>query len=166
MKFKIIEWGPQFNRKQNWAITKNNCFIWMVNHFRTLRKMSQFHLFSWCGNLMQRHSVCRVSGDSPETMWKLYLSTKFPLQEIRWNNGILRSVTMFYSKTIFALLPITLQFLLTLSWRRSLSYRNQSIDLFCKPPSWKSYSRHLHRLSVKCFLRWEFLVILFQVKRL
>ena len=30
-------------------------------------------------------------GESPETMWKLCLSTKFPHQEIRWNYSILRS---------------------------------------------------------------------------
>ena len=29
--------------------------------------------------------------DSLETMWKLYLSTRFSHQEIRWNHGILRS---------------------------------------------------------------------------
>ena len=33
------------------------------------------------------------SYDSPETMRKLCLSAKFPHQEIRWNYGILRSVT-------------------------------------------------------------------------
>ena len=32
-----------------------------------------------------------VLGDSPETMRKLCISTKFPHQEIRWNFGILRS---------------------------------------------------------------------------
>ena len=34
--------------------------------------------------------------DSPETMRKLCLSTKFPHQEIRWNYGILRSVNGFW----------------------------------------------------------------------
>ena len=33
----------------------------------------------------------RSIGESPETMRKLCLSTKFPHQEIRWNYGILRS---------------------------------------------------------------------------
>ena len=36
-----------------------------------------------------------VSGELPETMRKLYLSTKFPHQEIRWNYGILRSDSYF-----------------------------------------------------------------------
>ena len=36
-----------------------------------------------CGNFVERYSFCRVSGDSPETMRKLCLSTKFSHQEIR-----------------------------------------------------------------------------------
>ena len=36
-----------------------------------------------------------VSGELPETMRKLCLSTKFPHQEIRWNYGILRSDSYF-----------------------------------------------------------------------
>ena len=35
-------------------------------------------------------SFCIVSSESPETMRRLCLSTKFPHQEIRWNYGILR----------------------------------------------------------------------------
>ena len=34
-----------------------------------------------------------VSGDSPESIWKLCLSTNFLHQEIRWNYYILRCVT-------------------------------------------------------------------------
>ena len=34
------------------------------------------------------------SGESPETIWKLCLSTKFPHHEIGWNYGILRSDTV------------------------------------------------------------------------
>ena len=41
---------------------------------------------------MERHSFRMLLGESPETMRKLCLSTKFPHQEIRWNYGILRSV--------------------------------------------------------------------------
>ena len=34
---------------------------------------------------------------------------------------------------------------ITLSWRRSLSYRNQSIDLLCKSIGWFLYDRdHRH----------------------
>ena len=38
---------------------------------------------------------------------------------------------------------------LTLSWRRSLSYRNQSIDLLCKSIEWFLYDRDLRRERVK-----------------
>ena len=37
----------------------------------------------------------------------------------------------------------TLKLLLTLSWRRSLSYRNQSIDLLYKSMDWFPYDRDL-----------------------
>ena len=38
---------------------------------------------------------------------------------------------------------------LSLSWRRSLSYRNQSIDLLCKSMDWFLYNRDLHHERVK-----------------
>ena len=57
----------------------------------TLRKIPWFHLISWCEKFMERHSFRIISGDSPKTMRKLCLSTKFPHQEIRWNYGILCS---------------------------------------------------------------------------
>ena len=41
---------------------------------------------------MKRHSFRMVFGHSPETMWKLHLSAKFPQHAIRWNYGILSSV--------------------------------------------------------------------------
>ena len=43
------------------------------------------------GNFVERRSLLWKS-DTPETMQKLCLSTKFPHQEIRWNYRILRSV--------------------------------------------------------------------------
>ena len=42
---------------------------------------------------MEKHSFRIVLGDSPETMQKLCLSTKFPGQKIRWNDDILHSYT-------------------------------------------------------------------------
>ena len=45
----------------------------------------------WCGNFVERCSFRLVSGDLPETLRKLCLSTKFSHQEIRWNYGIFRS---------------------------------------------------------------------------
>ena len=59
-----------------------------------LRKILLFHLISWCENFVESHSLRIVLGDSPETIRKLCLSTKFFGQEIRWNNGILRSVLL------------------------------------------------------------------------
>ena len=38
---------------------------------------------------------------------------------------------------------------LTLSWRRSLSYRNQSIDLLCKLMNWFLYDKDIHHERVK-----------------
>ena len=58
----------------------------------TLRKIPQFHLIFWCGNFAERLSFRRVSGESPESLRKRFLSTKFPYQEIRWNCDILCSV--------------------------------------------------------------------------
>ena len=52
---------------------------------------ANFWLISRCGNFVQRHSFRIVSGESPETLRKLWLSTKFPHHKIRWNYGILRS---------------------------------------------------------------------------
>ena len=58
---------------------------------------------------------------------------------------------------------------LTLSWRRSLPYRNQSIDLLCKinrkvflswrTPSWKSSGSHWHELEVLLLLSiiWRYI---------
>ena len=60
--------------------------IRLENIINTVQK---YHLISWCGNL-DRHSFRRVSGDSPETVQKLYLSTKFPHQE-------LGEITVFYT---------------------------------------------------------------------
>ena len=73
-------------------------------------KNTVISLISWYGNFVERHSFRIVSGDSPETMRKLCLSTKFPYQEIRWNYGFFRSglgITLSVtplSKSLFILL--------------------------------------------------------------
>ena len=46
-----------------------------------------FLVWKFCGKAQFPHSF----GELPETMRKLYLSTKFPHQEITWNYGIFRS---------------------------------------------------------------------------
>ena len=65
----------------------------------TLRKLPWFHLISWCGNFVERHSFYIVLGESPETMRKLCLFTKFPHQEISWSYGIFRSVIWWFVAT-------------------------------------------------------------------
>ena len=42
--------------------------------------------------ILWKSSFLIVSSESPETMWKLCLSTKFPRHEIRWNYNVLRSL--------------------------------------------------------------------------
>ena len=44
-----------------------------------------FHLISWCENFVESHSLRR---ETPKTLQKLNVSTKFPHQEISWNFGI------------------------------------------------------------------------------
>ena len=55
----------------------------ILHHTLSLRKIWEFHLISWCGNFVERHSFRRVLGDSLEALRKLCLLTKFPHQEIR-----------------------------------------------------------------------------------
>ena len=50
---------------------------------------------------------------------------------------------------------------LTLSWRRSLSYRNLSTDFLCKPVKWFLYDRDLHHERVKEFLSLKFKIVFF-----
>ena len=68
---------------------------------RPLRKIPKFHLISWCGNFVERQSFHIASGESLETMRKLYLSTKFPHQDIRWNYGTLYSGRQWYRSGLF-----------------------------------------------------------------
>ena len=37
----------------------------------TLHKIPEFDLISWCENVLERYSFCRVLGKSPETLRKL-----------------------------------------------------------------------------------------------
>ena len=46
------------------------------------------------------------------------------------------------------------KFLFTLSWRRPLSYRNQSIDLLCKSMDWFLYDNSLRHERVKMGKKW------------
>ena len=57
-------------------------------------------------------------------------------------------------KFLYASLHFFFNLFLTLWWRRSLSYRNQSIGLFCKSMGWFLYGRDLshERVKGKCKL--------------
>ena len=59
------------------------------------------------------------------------------------------------SNTIFILST------LTLSWRRCLSYRNQSIDLSCKSMGWFLYDRDIRHGRIKPFYATGFFTGLF-----
>ena len=54
--------------------------IFLQFQFQPLRKIPKFHLIFWCGNFEERYSFHIVSGESPETMRKMCLSSKFPHQ--------------------------------------------------------------------------------------
>ena len=89
--------------------------------------------------------------------WKLYMQNltkerKQPqvliLQKSIFYNIFLVAASVFYGCGSILLLRkrCALQFcpnFLTLSWRRSLSYRNQSIDLLCKSMDWFLYDNGL-----------------------
>ena len=49
---------------------------------KALWKIPSFHLISWCGNFVERHSFHIVLGELCETMWKLCLSTNFHTRKL------------------------------------------------------------------------------------
>ena len=71
----------------------------------SLQKIPEFHLIFLCGNFVERHIFRIVSGKSLKTMWTLCLSTKFPLQEIKWNYGIFLSVQSQITNLFLTILP-------------------------------------------------------------
>ena len=64
--------------------------ITLINTAKNTVISPNFLMWKFCG----MHSFRIVSGESPETMRKLCLSTKFPHQGIRWNYGISRCVIL------------------------------------------------------------------------
>ena len=64
-----------------------------------LSKISKFNLISWCGNFVEMHNFCRASGNLPETLQKLCISTKFPHQEIRIEIVVFYAVLYFVTHT-------------------------------------------------------------------
>ena len=78
-----------------------------------------------------QHSFCIVSGESPETMWKLCLSTKLPHHEIRWNYGILSSDKPFTPEITTDLYESAKKFS-TISFRFKLFCVHQDLLTICK----------------------------------
>ena len=76
--------------RQCWEVL-TLCLLEVLTLCKSLPKMLSFHPTSWRKIFLGRYSFRAVLDESPETMRRLWLSTKFPHQEIIWNYGILRS---------------------------------------------------------------------------
>ena len=63
-------------------------YVKALANLKSLHKKRKFHLILPCGNFVKTHSFCRVSGESPETLRKLYVLTKFLHQKSKWNYSI------------------------------------------------------------------------------
>ena len=86
-------------------------------------------------------------------MEKLFKVTVLPYYQLQIYQFFLKTDTMelfFHGYKILSSVRGHLQilFLLTLSWRRLLSYRNQSIDLLCKSMDWFLYDNGLRHERV------------------
>ena len=77
-----------------------------------------FLMWKFCGKAQFPHSFC----DSPETMRKLHLSTKFPHQKIRCNYGVSRSEQ---SENFLHLEPVKCLF-----WQKSTKRSIYSLECF------------------------------------
>ena len=81
----------------------------------------------------------------------LKTSGSIDIKYLFYSNHI--SVYAFHNSSLSAFNPKTAEIssfkILTLSWWRSLSYRNQAIDFLCKSVDWFLYDRDLHHERVK-----------------
>ena len=129
----------------------------------TLSKMLWFHLIFWCGNFVERRSF-RI-GDSPETMRKLCLSTKFSHQKIRWNHSILRSascssnqlssqrfVPIYFIEGILSLLHDCLK-MITYTWKSIKLYNLIISGSICSTGTYQDQST------------WSFFISLFKIRK-
>ena len=66
-----------------------------------------------------------------------------------FNNNLIIVLLHLASKTLISITIIGDISLLTLSWQRPLSYRNQSIDLLCKSMDWSLYDNGFRHERVK-----------------
>ena len=102
---------------------------------KLLCKIPKYHSISWSENFVERHSFCRVSGDSLETLRKLCLSTNFPHQKISWNCSILRSEPL---KKVNNTPTIRLWQWLTC----------QNCQMFCRPYYWHKHQANISPLTL------------------
>ena len=86
----------------------------------------------------------------------LFWSSLFPSVEICFTKTSCNSILFYFKWLTWCSLfwshincSIILASVLNLSWRRSLSYRNQSIDFQNKSKDWFVYDRDLHHERVK-----------------
>ena len=78
------------------------------------------------------------SGGMERDHWHWMGKFAFTLENIKVNMNLLKISSKIWKKII-----------LTLSWRRLLSYRKQSIDLLCESMDWFLYDNGLRRERVK-----------------
>ena len=98
---------------------------------------------------MQRHGFRIVSCESPETMRKLCLSTKFPHYEIRWNYGIfcraLHAIRFAIQTLLWSLEVVILD--------KSIPRHHPVVFCFLYFNSLTFFSSHFERQSPEAFLK-------------
>ena len=90
----------------------------------------QCHLIIWYGRVLLKHLEVQASKSTKCSFTDLFICWVFVEYS---KGGKFADIAKFY---------------LTLSWRRPLSYRNQSIDLLCKSMDWFLYDNGLRHERV------------------
>ena len=73
---------------------------------------------------------------------------RYFIKQLRW--VLIKQQNIYTTNSrLISLMPCWMSSKLTLSWQRPLSYRNQSIDLFCKSKDWFLYDKDLRHERVK-----------------
>ena len=80
--YSFWRFARRFPHQEIRCLYSISCKVFCNFFTLTLRKIPLFHLTSWCGSFVERHNFRIVSGESPVTVLKLCLSTKFSHQEI------------------------------------------------------------------------------------
>ena len=61
---------------------KKHSKICLSTNQSSLYKIPKFHWVSWCGHFVETRSFLTISGYSPETLWKLYVSKNFHMKKL------------------------------------------------------------------------------------